>query len=145
MSFEDLPHVHVIEKSCFTTPWDISSFKYELRHKRTILKVAVFNNRIIGYVCIRTILDITHVLNLVVLPEFRRMGIGSRLLQDGLKELTNLRPDTGLILLEVRESNTPAIKLYEKSGFKIRGKRTGYYHMPNEDAVIMKLKIGKKL
>ena len=142
MSFEDLPHVHVIEKSCFTTPWDISTFKYELRHKSTILKVAVFGSRIIAYVCIRTILDITYVLNLVVIPNFRRMGIGTRLLQDGLRELTGLRPDTGLILLEVRKSNTPAIKLYEKSGFKIRGKRAGYYQKPNEDAVIMELKIG---
>ncbi len=142
MSFEDLPHVHVIEKSCFTTPWDISTFKYELRHKSAILKVAVFGSRIIAYVCIRTILDITYVLNLVVIPNFRRMGIGTRLLQDGLRELTGLRPDTGLILLEVRKSNTPAIKLYEKSGFKIRGKRAGYYQKPNEDAVIMELKIG---
>ncbi|MEF9438046.1 MAG: GNAT family N-acetyltransferase [Candidatus Mariimomonas ferrooxydans] len=72
-------------------------------------------------------------------------GIGTRLLRDGLKELTNLRPDTGLILLEVRESNTPAIKLYEKSGFKTIGKRAGYYHKPNEDAVIMELKTRKKL
>lgn len=142
MSYEDLPHIHVIEKSCFTTPWDISSFKYELRHKSAILKVAVFGSRIIAYVCIRTILDITYVLNLVVIPNFRRMGIGTRLLQDGLRELTGLRPDTGLILLEVRKSNTPAIKLYEKSGFKIRGKRAGYYQKPNEDAVIMELKIG---
>lgn len=142
MSYEDLPHIHVIEKSCFTTPWDISSFKYELRHKSAILTVAVFGSRIIAYVCIRTILDITYVLNLVVIPNFRRMGIGTRLLQDGLRELTGLRPDTGLILLEVRKSNTPAIKLYEKSGFKIRGKRAGYYQKPNEDAVIMELKIG---
>lgn len=145
MSYEDLPHVHVMEKNCFTTPWDISSFKYELRNKSSILKVAVFGSRIISYVCIRTILDITYVLNLVVIPEFRRMGIGTRLLLDGLKELTDLRPDTGLILLEVRESNTPAIKLYEKFGFKTIGKRAGYYHKPNEDAVIMELKTGKKL
>lgn len=145
MSYEDLPDVHVMEKNCFTTPWDMSSFKYELMHKSSILKVAVFGSRIISYVCIRTILDITYVLNLVVIPEFRRMGIGTRLLRDGLKELTALRPDTVLILLEVRESNTPAIKLYENFGFKTIGKRTEYYHKPNEDAVIMELKTGKKL
>ncbi len=141
MSHDDLPQVHAIENQCFTTPWAITFFKYELKHRQTILKVAVFNNQIVGYVCLRTILDVTYVLNLAVLPEFRRRGIGSMLLQDALQELISLKPDTNLITLEVRESNTAAIKLYEKFGFKVIGKRIGYYQKPHEDAVIMELKI----
>lgn len=139
MHTADLPEVLGIEHICFTTPWDIRSFEYELDYKDTILKVAVLNNQIIGYVCVRTILDVTHILNLAVLPEFRRRGIGSMLLRDALNELKRLKPDINLITLEVRESNAAAIKLYEKFGFKVMGKRISYYDKPRENAVIMEL------
>ncbi len=139
MSPSDLSEVSAIEYSCFTTPWNIRSFEYEMDHKDTIMKVAVLNNQIIGYVCIRTILDVTHVLNLAVLPEFRRKGIGSMLLNEALKELKQSKKDINLITLEVRESNTAAIKLYEKCGFRVIGKRVGYYQKPHENAVIMGL------
>jgi len=141
MSHADLLQVHAIEKQCFTTPWGISSFEYELEHKLTILKVAVLNNRIIGYVCIRTILDMTHALNLAVLPEFRRQGIGSMLFRDALQELKHSGAGANVVTLEVRESNIAAIKLYEKFGFNIIGKRINYYQMPDEDAVIMGLEL----
>ena len=139
MQLSDISDVLAIERISFTTPWDIRSFEYELGYKDTILKVAVLNNQIIGYVCVRTILDITHILNLVVLPDFRRKGIGSMLLRDALNELKRLKPDINLITLEVRESNAAAIKLYEKFGFKVMGKRISYYDKPRENAVIMEL------
>ena len=139
MQLSDISDVLAIERISFTTPWDIRSFEYELEHKDTILKVAVLNNQIIGYVCVRTILDVTHILNLAVLPEFRRRGIGSMLLRDALNELKRLKPDINLITLEVRESNTAAIELYEKFGFKVMGKRISYYDKPHENAIIMGL------
>jgi len=141
MLMSDLPQVLEIERISFTTPWDINSFRYELQHDDTILKVATFDNKIIGYVCVRTILDVTHILNIAVLPEFRRRGIGSMLLEDALQELKRLRADINIITLEVRESNTAAIKLYEKFGFKIMGRRHGYYTKPSEDAIIMALEL----
>jgi ribosomal-protein-alanine N-acetyltransferase len=137
MFVSDLPQVLEIECMSFTTPWAISSFKYELGSKDAILKVAVFNDQIVGYVCVRTILDVTHVLNLAVIHKFRRMGIGSMLLHNALEELKQSKPEVSLITLEVRESNTAAIKLYEKFGFKVMGRRIGYYQKPSEDAVIM--------
>ena len=139
MQLSDISDVLAIERISFTTPWDIRSFEYELGYKDTILKVAVLNNQIIGYVCVRTILDVTHILNLAVLPEFRRRGIGSMLLRDALNELKQLKPDINLITLEVRESNTAAIELYEKFGFKVMGKRISYYDKPHENAIIMGL------
>ena len=139
MQLSDISDVLAIERISFTTPLDIRSFEYELGYKDTILKVAVLNNQIIGYVCVRTILDVTHILNLAVLPEFRRRGIGSMLLRDALNELKRLKPDINLITLEVRESNTAAIELYEKFGFKVMGKRISYYDKPHENAIIMGL------
>lgn len=137
MSYGDLPEVYMIETRCFTSPWSVGSFRYELGHRQSILKVAVLNEKIVGYVCIRCMLDTAHILNLAVLPELRRRGIGSSLLQSALEELRQLRPDVESLTLEVRESNTPAIKLYEKFGFTITGRRRGYYQMPEEDALIL--------
>ncbi len=145
MSEADLPQVHKIETGCFNAPWSINAFKYELEHKLTILKVAVLDLEIVGYVCIRTILDVTHVLNLAVLPGLRRRGISSALLQDALQELKRSGRETDFVTLEVRESNIAAIKLYEKFGFNIIGKMTGYYERPHEDAVIMGLEVGKNI
>jgi ribosomal-protein-alanine N-acetyltransferase len=104
------------------------------------LRVAGLNGQIVGYVCVRTILDLTHLLNISVLPEFRRMGIGSMLMYNVLRTLRQLGSDND-VTLEVRESNIAAIKLYEKFGFVTTGKRSGYFRKPDEDAAIMKLDI----
>ncbi|MBI5409947.1 MAG: ribosomal protein S18-alanine N-acetyltransferase [Nitrospirae bacterium] len=140
MSSGDLPEVHALEDQCYSTPWSINSFKHELQNKDAILKAAVLNHHIIGYVCVRTILDMTHLLNLAVSPEFRRKGVGSMLLLEVIKDLKRLKPGIKLTL-EVRQSNTAAVKLYEGFGFKATGKRTGYYQKPHDDAVIMELDI----
>lgn len=144
MSPADLGEVHTIEETSFTTPWSRKSFKFEVDNDETILKVAVFNEHIIGYVCLRTILDITHVLNLVVTPEFRKQGTGSMLLRSAVNELKRKNPDVWSLTLEVRESNRAAIRLYEKYGFLVTGRRTGYYQRPSEDAVIMELNLPRR-
>jgi ribosomal-protein-alanine N-acetyltransferase len=141
MSPHDLEEVLAIERMSFSTPWVHRSFQYEMENKDTILKVAVIHNSIAGYVCLRTILDVSHLLNLAVIPAFRRTGIGTMLFQNALRDLTRSTPDTGVLALEVRESNIPAIRLYEKSGFTLSGKRIGYFQKPRENAVIMELNI----
>jgi ribosomal-protein-alanine N-acetyltransferase len=137
----DLPEIMEIENASFTLPWSRGSFKYELMHKETIFKTAVSNGKVIGYICARVIIDTIHILNLAVAPKFRRAGIGSTLLQDALEELKKSTHGANFVILEVRESNTPAIRLYEKFGFNIMYRRRHYYQMPDEDAVVM----GKEL
>jgi len=136
----DLQQVYALENLCYTTPWSPDSFKYEIGNKEAILKVAVFNSQIIGYVCIRTILDMTHLLNFTVSPGFRRRGIGNMLLKNAIEELKHLKPGTKLTL-EVRRSNIPAIKFYEEFGFKVTGSRKKYYQKPEDDAILMELDI----
>ena len=72
---------------------------------------------------------------MAVFPQFRKTGIGKLLLE----RVFALAKDIGLsfISLEVRESNTPAISLYSKKGFKTEGKRRNFYRDPIEDAIIM--------
>jgi ribosomal-protein-alanine N-acetyltransferase len=138
MSNSDLPEVIEIENVCHAMPWTSNSFEYEISNEEAILRVAVLGGQVVGYVCVRTILDMTHLLNLSVLPEFRRLGIGSILLNSVLRTLRQLDSDSD-VTLEVRESNIAAIKLYEKFGFVITGKRRDYFKKPDEDAAIMKL------
>lgn len=140
MSLADLPQVHAIETRCYTTPWSLNSFKYEIGNPDAVLKAAVSENRVIGYACARTILDMTHLLNITVLPEHRRKGVADMLLRAVIEELKRSKPGIKLTL-EVRQSNTAAIKLYEKFGFTITGSRKGYYQKPADDALLMELEI----
>lgn len=135
----DIGPVHDMARLCFTTPWNPLSFAYELNNRDAIIRVAVLEREIAGYVCLRTIFDVTHVMDLAVHPGLRRSGIGSMLLKSALQQLRRTRQDVSRVTLEVRESNIAAIRLYEKFGFREIGRRKEYYKKPVEDAVIMEL------
>jgi ribosomal-protein-alanine acetyltransferase len=137
---DDLTEVHSIEIQSFTTPWSIKAFKHELGNKNAILRTALLGGKTIGYICVRTLLDVTCILNLAVRPGFRRMGIATMLFKDALGELRASGQHADIITLEVRESNYAALAMYEKFGFQIAGRRNGYYKKPREDAIIMTLK-----
>jgi ribosomal-protein-alanine N-acetyltransferase len=76
--------------------------------------------------------DIT---NVAVLPEYRRLGIGSILIEAVIKKAAEL--ELSLLTLEVRRSNTVAQSLYSKYGFEVIGERKRYYSDNREDALIM--------
>jgi len=141
MSLADLPEVCAIENRCYSTPWSLKSFEYEIGNKDAVLRVAIQDDMIAGYLCVRTILDVTHLLNITVRPELRGKGTGSALLKNALEELKSIMPNVNLTL-EVREANMPAIKLYEKFGFRIIGRRKKYYQKPDDDALLMELRPG---
>jgi ribosomal-protein-alanine N-acetyltransferase len=139
MSVHDLNDVHLIESRIDTMPWSVNALKYEIENRDSILKVASLDKKIIGYACIRTLLDVTHVMKIAVLPRHRRKGIGSLLLRGSLNELRTSGSDVSYITLEVRSSNSAAIKLYNKFGFRVTGKRIDYYKNPVEDGIVMQL------
>lgn len=139
MSGGDLPQVHALENQFHGTPWSVSSFSHELGSGDAILKVAVSHDQIIGYICLRSLLDVTHLMKITVLPRFRRRGIARDLLHSAVQTLKNTRPDARELTLEVRETNNAAIELYKKEGFRETGRRRDYYRLPDEDAIIMTL------
>ena len=145
MSPDDLSRVKALADQSFTTPWSISSFEYEIGNKDAVLKVAAKGSLIIGYICIRSFLDATHIMDLAVTGELRYQGVGRRLLLEALQEIKNIKPETEHITLEVRESNIAAIKLYEKFGFRETGMRPNYYSNPNEAGIIMGLDLANYL
>jgi ribosomal-protein-alanine N-acetyltransferase len=133
---QDLDVVEAIERESYPTPWSRSMFDAELR-KPSSLALGAFTeeNVLVGYAFVSRYVDAWHVMNVAVVDEFRRRGIASALLER-LFSVTSTDPRRGYTL-EVRMSNTGAIKLYEQLGFEPRGVRRGYYTDNREDALIM--------
>jgi ribosomal-protein-alanine N-acetyltransferase len=138
MEEDDLLEVHAIERVSFPNPWHLSTFRGEI-HNRPISSPYVFvhrlEKRIIGYIIYWQIKDEIQISNLAVHPDFRRMGVGESALRQVLSRLE--KGGAKFISLEVRPSNTAAIKLYHKLDFDILGFRKNYYHNPPEDAIVM--------
>ena len=132
----DLDVVEAIERDSYRTPWSRSMFDAELR-KPSALALGAFTEEdvLVGYAFVSRYVDAWHVMNVAVIDAFRRRGIASTLLER-LFDVTATDPRRGYTL-EVRISNTGAIKLYEQLGFEARGVRRGYYTDNREDALIM--------
>jgi ribosomal-protein-alanine N-acetyltransferase len=131
----DLAVVDRIERVSYPTPWSRSMFAGELS-KPSSLCLGAFDDEVglVGYVIASRYVDAWHVMNIAVDPESRRRGVGTALLRR-LFELTE--EGRRGYTLEVRVSNTAAIRLYEQLGFRARGVRRGYYTDNREDALIM--------
>jgi ribosomal-protein-alanine N-acetyltransferase len=137
LSMRDLTAIEEIERRSYPTPWSRSMFASELAKPSSICLGAfdLETDELVGYLVISRYVDAWHVMNVAVTPEHRRRGIATTLLER-LFELTAGRGRRGYTL-EVRVSNTDAIRLYEQLGFRPRGVRRGYYTDNREDALIM--------
>ena len=137
LELRDLSSIDGIERRSYPTPWSRSMFAGEIAKPSSICLGAfdAESARLIGYLIVSRYVDAWHVMNVAVAPDYRRLGIASRMLND-LFELTVDDGQRGYTL-EVRVSNEPAIRLYERMGFLGRGVRRGYYTDNREDALIM--------
>ncbi|MEP7223605.1 MAG: ribosomal protein S18-alanine N-acetyltransferase [Actinomycetota bacterium] len=132
----DLDTVEEIERASYPTPWSRSMFVAELRKPSSLaLGACSPEGDLVGYAFISRYVDAWHVMNVAVAKDFRRRGIATLLLER-LFEETATDPQRGYTL-EVRVSNSQAIRLYERLGFESRGIRRGYYTDNREDALIM--------
>ncbi len=131
----DLDAVETIERESYPTPWSRSMFDAELRKPSSLALGAFTADELLGYAFVSRYVDAWHVMNVAVANAYRRRGIASALLER-LFDVTATDPKRGYTL-EVRVSNTGAIRLYERLGFEARGVRRGYYTDNREDALIM--------
>jgi len=137
LQLRDLNAIEDIERVSYPTPWSRSMFAGEIG-KPTSLCLGAFDaetDRLVGYLIVSRYVDAWHVMNVAVAPEHRRQGIAGRLLCE-LFDRTDAEDRRGYTL-EVRVSNSDAIALYEKLGFRSHGVRRGYYTDNREDALIM--------
>ena len=136
MTFDDLPAVHAIEKSSFAVPWPNDAYRSELTTNRLASYiVARAADAVVGFAGLWVMVDEAHVTTFAVDPRWRRRGVGERLLL-GLIDIAVARRAREATL-EVRLSNMPARRLYEKYGFRPVGIRPRYYSDNGEDALIM--------
>lgn len=135
MEESDIPAIMEIEHSSFTTPWSEISFLSEIYKKNGITKVALFEGKLIGYICVNYVLHESHILNLAVHQDFRERGVGTILMNEILRELK--KKGCVFIYLEVRVSNAGAQAFYERFGFTAASTRKKYYAHPDEDALCM--------
>ena len=131
----DVAAVAALEAQIFSMPWSAAGFADTLPREDVIFLVAYEQDELLGYVGIYCTLDEGEITNVAVAPAARRRGIARALLTE-LKQQLACRNVTQIVL-EVRVSNEPAIRLYEQMGFSVLGVRKNFYEKPTEDAYIM--------
>jgi ribosomal-protein-alanine N-acetyltransferase len=145
LQYPDLPEVLAIERRVFPTPWSLAMFVLELSKQTGICLAATepvegapaepgVARRLVGYLICSRYDTVWHIMNVAVDTDRQRMGLASRLLQELYARVGD---ETARYTLEVRCSNTVAIHLYEREGFRAAGTRRRYYQDNGEDALVM--------
>lgn len=133
LTYADLPAVLALERRSFPAPWSLAMFVLELSKPSGVCLAAEGDEGLVGYLVCSRYADIWHLMNVAVDEPLRRRGVASALVEEMLARAG--REDR--YTLEVRVSNTGAIAMYERLGFRPAGRRLRYYHDNNEDALIM--------
>lgn len=128
---EDVHAIGRLETEGFARPWSNDAILSELALPTTDAIVARWGQSVVGYLIGSHVSGESSVNRITVAPNMRRRGIGKKLLQRFLEHAQDNE-----VALEVRESNEPALWLYERSGFYSVGRRPGYYD--GEDGIILK-------
>ena len=135
---EHLGAILELDQACFGGLWTLEGYQRELDSPNSDLLglfSPVSSLRLLGMGCFWSILDEAHITILAVHPQYHHQGLGQALLYSLIKTAC----DRGLerATLEVRASNSAAISLYQKFGFKTAGRRRRYYKDNDEDALIL--------
>ena len=153
LSYDDIDQISFMEQEFFSVPWSRASIAHYAQAGNTIFVVArspemvriEFDDgirevrKVVGYAAVFCAADEGNLVSIGVHRDYREMGIARELL-DICYQLAQKRGITS-IFLEVRESNAPAIHLYESEGFRITGKRPRFYRDPEEDALLYTRKL----
>jgi ribosomal-protein-alanine N-acetyltransferase len=138
MTLDDLPAVLELDKLSFTLPWPERSFRFEVTaNEASRCWVAEVDQRVVGMVVAWLFVDEAHIATIATHPDFRRQGIGRKLLSHTL--LSAMKEGARSSFLEVRESNEAAQDMYRKFGYVEAGRRKRYYKDNDEDAILMNL------
>lgn len=136
----DISYVALLEAQIHASPWTAGNFRDAIAAGYAV-RVGEREGRIVAYGVLMLAPGEAQILNLSVVPDARREGIGRVLLRQFVEDARWL--DAGQIFLEVRASNVVAIRLYEAEGFAPVARRVGYYpgpsiDTPREDALVMR-------
>lgn len=132
----DMQDVLEIERESFEFPWSEEDFLCCLRQRNCIGMVAESDDRIVGFMIYELHKSRLHVLNFAVSSEFRRAGVGQKMIQRLVDKLSQQRRKE--IVVEVRESNLAAQLFFQSQGFFAISVLRGRYDDTTEDAYIMR-------
>lgn len=139
MTIEDGAAVAEMEHQSFSDAWSEKAVLETLRQPTALCLVAEKAGRRVGYLLAYQAADEIEIARVAVVEEVKRQGVGTALMKKLQEEGTQRK--AGKILLDVREKNYTAQAFYEKTGFKKDGVRKSFYTEPEEDAVLMSMKI----
>lgn len=134
MTAADVGEVAALEAATFSMPWSKQGFS-DILYREDVLFLVAREETLLGYVGVYCTADEGEITNVAVAPQARRRGVARALLEELTVQLAVRRIER--IVLEVRVSNDPAIRLYEQAGFQTVGKRKNFYERPVEDAYVM--------
>jgi ribosomal-protein-alanine N-acetyltransferase len=139
MHLDDLAEVQAAENEIYPFPWTAGNFQDSLRSGHCAWTMRDADGTLIAYGVLMLALDEAHLLNLSVSRRYHRLGYGWRMLEWMAQQARDHGART--MLLEVRPSNAPARRLYERYGFERIGVRHGYYptHGGREDAIVLRI------
>lgn len=131
----DMPEVLGVEGESFEFPWLEEDFIRCLRQRNCIGMVAEHEDQVVGFMVYELHKNRIHILNFAVSSEFRRLGVGSQMVDKLVAKLSSQRRSR--ILLEVRETNLPAQIFFRENGFRAVSVLKDYYEDTPEDAYMM--------
>lgn len=133
--YGDILRISEIEKECFPDePWSFQMLASSFDSENFYGLAVEDGGEIIGYGGITVTFDTADIANVAVTEAFRKSGVGSSI----LRELLSIAKKKGAekVFLEVRVSNSPAMSMYLKYGFRGVYARTRYYSN-GEDCIVM--------
>jgi len=136
-SRDEIDAVLAIEEASFTSPWTREMYlaEYDNKGVSNFYLARTPLGEVAGFCSFWRVLDELHINNLAVAPEHRRAHAATALLGKVLEDGAKMGATRAT--LEVRHSNQPAQRLYERFGFTVAGIRRAYYTNPVEDALIL--------
>jgi ribosomal-protein-alanine N-acetyltransferase len=136
----DAPAIaEILRDSAEAAQWPPESYAKLAESPGGLVLVCEAGAQPVGFLAARQAADEAEILNIAVQRDFRRKGVASALLLAALNEFH--RSAIARVFLELRESNLPAVSLYNRHAFAPSGRRKAYYHHPTEDAVCMLRKL----
>ena len=118
-------------------PWSNNLFAREFEHQFSQLYGVRVGGEFVAFIVCHLLFDELHILNLGVLPDFRRRGFAKKLIAQAVTRAQEGGVER--VTLEVRRSNTAARRLYEDLGFQEIALRSAYYSDNGEDALVLQL------
>jgi [ribosomal protein S18]-alanine N-acetyltransferase len=138
----DIPDMHALAQQSDTAAhWALREYDalFAPEAPKRLALVTEEQSCLFGFLIARCDPEEWELENVVVCPELRRGGIGGALVNELLHHAALAKATS--VLLEVRESNRPALRLYQRYGFVEVGRRKGYYDHPPEDALLFKREV----